>query len=100
MTVTFKPTNMPALGYNSIETLSLQVHSTYLCNVLAHRDLEILRKSSKRNVRKVADIPRPYSSFSDSMLVVDPFSSFTTVNMVKMDTLCNENNYKTEKQEK
>ena len=65
--------------------------------------LKILRKGSKeKGFRKVADILRPCSPFSDSMLssrsVFRVNNGFTSVNMIKTDTLCNENNYELEKQ--
>ena len=48
----------------------------------------------------MADIPRPYSPFFDSMFssqFVLRVIGFTTINMIKkMQTLCNENNYENE----
>ena len=46
--VTLKPANILALG----ETLSLQVHSTYLCNVLAHRDLDNITQKVLMGITK------------------------------------------------
>ena len=53
----------------------------------------------------MADIPRPYSPFSDSMLssrsVLRMRNGFHYCkNKKKTDTLCNENNYGTEKKKK
>ena len=83
--------------------LSLKVHSTYLYNVLAHRDLEnITQRFEGKGLRNVADIPPcPTLLFPLACFLVNPFSEwvmgFTAVNMIITDTICNENNHETEK---
>ena len=85
------------------ETLSFHMHSAQLYNGLAHRDLEVLHKGSKGKVFERCPIfLDPTLLFPIACIQVDPFlecvMGFATVNMIKTDTLCNENNYGTEKQ--
>ena len=102
-TVMLKPANKPALGYNSYRHfVSSGAFDVPLQCLSSSKPWKILRKDSKGNVFERWPIFSGTTLlFPTACFLVDPFSEwvsgFTTANMIKTGTLCNENNYGKEK---
>ena len=100
-TVTLKPANIPALGYNQYRSFVVSCASDAALQCFSSSRpwkyyTKVLRERFPKGGRYS---PALLSFFPIACFLVDPFSEcvmgFTTVDMIKTDTLCNENNYGT-----